>query len=333
MPAAVDISSVDTGPLLAAWEQARAQGLNNRAAAAKLGRTEAELIASGCGRCVTRLLPDALALLRTLPLLGEIKAVVRNRTAVIERAGTVHGIEVNGIGVILVEAEHFEMVCQSAQWKKAFALREETRRGLKLSLQFFNAEGISAAKFFLRPASDIHAFANLAGAFASPDQSAQETVERGVVESSLPLQRPAPAAAGALLAFLQTAVHSRQALTFVSRNPAACLSTSKAIERVKRSEAGGWVNVLDDGLDVHLHEHRIRYLRSVPAAAGDGGWLHWFCDKHAVALSVRCGQGWHTLARAASVPAETEAGPRLPDHPAVGGQPTGGVARCRHRAS
>ena len=85
----------------------------------------------------------------------------------------------------------------------------------------------------------------------------------------------APVAPGALQAFLQTAVQLQEALTFVTRNDAACLSTSKAIERVKRSDRGGWVNVLDDGMDIHLHEDGIRYLRAVADANGDGGWLHW----------------------------------------------------------
>src|SRR4249920_53575 len=110
-----DTRRVDTSCLLAAWERARAEGLNNRAAAAKLGMSEAELIAAGCGRFVTRLLPDALALLRSLPGLGEIKAVVRNPAAVIERAGTVQGVEANGVGAILVEADNFQMVCEIAQ--------------------------------------------------------------------------------------------------------------------------------------------------------------------------------------------------------------------------
>jgi putative hemin transport protein len=293
--------AADADRLLAAWQQARSKGLNNRAAAATLKLSEAELIASGCGRFVTRLLPDTQALLRKLPLLGEIKAVVRNPAAVIERDGTVRGVAGNAAGADLVQADHFEMICEVSQWRKAFALREETSGGLKLSLQFFTAAGTSAAKFFLRPASDVHAFAQLVAAFASSDQSPDESTEPDVAEFRLPLQRTAPVASGALDAFLQAAVQLQQALTFVTRNDAACLSTSKAIERVKRSDRGGWVNVLDDGLDIHLHEDGIRYLRPVSDADGDAGWLHWFSEDEVIALSVRCRQGWQALARSAGV--------------------------------
>ena len=300
-PIAADRAAADTTQLLAGWEQARDRGLNNRAAAAALRVSEAELIASGCGRFVTRLRPDTVALLRALPMLSEIKAVVRNPTAVVERAGTVQGIEITGVSVILVKAENFEMVCQATQWKKAFALREKTAARNKLSIQFFTAAGISAAKFFLRPAGDVKAFTELLNGFADSNQSPQEPVEAGSGESGLTVQELALAPNGALLAFLQTLAGSQHALTFVVRNPAACLATSKAIERVKRSEAGGWVNVLDHDLDVHLHEDRIRYLRPVPDAVGDAGWLHWFSDQQAIALSVRCDLGWQALARAAGV--------------------------------
>jgi putative heme degradation protein len=260
-----------------------------------------ELIASACGQFVTRLLPDAQALLRELPLLGEIKAVVRNPGAVIERDGTVRRVEANASGADLVQADHFEMICEVSRWRKAFALREQTSGGSKLSLQFFTAAGTSTAKFFLRPASDVHAFAQLVAAFASSDQSPDESIESDVAEFRLPLQRTAPVAAGALHAFLHAAVQLREVLTFATRNEAACLSTSKAIERVKRSDRGGWVNVLDDGMDIHLHEDGIRYLRPVSDVGGDAGWLHWFSEDEVIALSVRCKRGWQALARSAGV--------------------------------
>ncbi len=300
-PTATDPRAADASQLLAAWQHARSKGLNNRAAAATLQLSEAELIASACGRFVTRLLPDAQALLRKLTLLGEIKAVVRNPAAVIERDGTVRGVEANAAGADLVQADRFEMLCEVSQWTKGFALREETSGGFKLSLQFFTAAGTSTAKFFLRPGSNVDAFAPLVATFASSDQSPEESIEPKGAEFRFPLHRTAAVAPGALQAFLQTAVQLQGALTFVTRNDAACLSTSKAIERVKRSDRGGWVNVLDDGMDIHLHEDGIRYLRPVADADGDAGWLHWFSEDEAIALSVRCEQGWQALAQGARV--------------------------------
>ncbi|HTO43168.1 MAG TPA: ChuX/HutX family heme-like substrate-binding protein [Burkholderiales bacterium] len=290
---------MDANQLLTAWSEARADGLNNRAVAAKLGVTEAELIASACGRFVTRLRPDTLPLLRELPALGEIKAIVRNPTAVIERAGTVRGSETAAVGVVLVQADHFELMCQAPRWSKAFALREETSRGVKQSVQFFTAAGTSAAKFFLRPSSNLSAFANLVSTFADPDQSQLENIEHPATESGSPLQRLPAAPLGGLTAFLGMAEQLRQLLTFVVRNEAATLSTSRAVERVKRSDRGGWMNVLHDEMDIHLHDERIRYVRCVPDADAGAGWLHWYSDEQAIALSVRCGESWEELAQAA----------------------------------
>jgi putative hemin transport protein len=300
-PTATDSRAADARRVLAAWQKARSKGLNNRAAAATLKLSEAELIASGCGGFVTRLLPDVQALLRRLPLLHEIKAVVRNPAAVIEREGTVRGVETNAAGADVVHADHFEMLCEISQWRKVFALREKTSGGSKLSLQFFTAAGVSAAKFFLRPVSDVHAFSQLVAEFASADQSPEELTKANVAEFRLPLQRTAPVAPGALHAFLYAAVELQDELTFVTRNDAACLSTNKAIQRVKRSDRGSWVNVLDNGMDIHLHEDGIRYLRPVPDANRDAGWLHWFSEDEAIALSVHCEHGWQALARGASV--------------------------------
>ena len=299
-PAGTDSGPTDASQLLAAWERARSNGLNNRAAAATLKVSEAELIASGCGHFVTRLIPDPQGLLRNLSLVGEIKAVVRNPSAVIERDGTVRGVENHG-GADVVQADHFELVCETTQWDKGFALREKTSGGLKLSAQFFTAAGTSAAKFFLRPASDVEAFAHLIAAFTSANQSPQESISPKLAASISPLEQTTNVAPGALMAFLQTAARLRRSLTFVTRNCAACLSTSKAIERVKRSDRGGWVNVLDDGLDIHLHEDGIRYLKPVADENGDGGWLHWLSEEQANALSVRCSHDWPALVRSAGV--------------------------------
>jgi len=299
-PARTDSRPTDASQLLAAWERARSNGLNNRAAAATLKVSEAELIASGCGHFVTRLIPDPQALLRKLSLLGEIKTVVRNPSAVIERDGMVRGVENHG-GADVVQGDHFELLCETTQWDKGFALREKTSGGLKLSAQFFTAAGTSAAKFFLRPASDADAFAHLIAAFTSANQSPHESISPELAAAIAPLEQTTDVAPGALMAFLQTAVRLGQSLTFVTRNRAACLSTTKAIDHVKRSDRGGWVNVLDDGLDIHLHEDGIRYLKPVADENGDGGWLHWFSEEQANALSVRCSQDWPALVRSAGV--------------------------------
>ena len=285
----------DAQHLLAHWQEARARGLNNRAVAAELGVSEAQLIASACGRFATRLRLELPRVLGRLPELREIKAVVRTPEAVLERAGIVHDVGVDGAGQASLRADRFELRGDLGAWHSAFALEERSTQSVKLSLQFFTGEGLSATKFFLRPGGDVTAFRSLVRSLAHPDQSAIERVAPRTTLAYAPLQALTPTPADALLRFLDAAQSAALPLTFLVRSPGATLSAAKIIERVKRSERGEWLNVLDDGLDLHLHEARIKYVRLHSDAGPDAGWVHWFSDQRRVALSVHCQAGWNGL--------------------------------------
>lgn len=291
----------DVGATLnAAWGEARAAGLNNRAAARKLGVSEAQLVASGCGHFATRLQPDFPGLLARLPDLGEIKCIVRNPWSVLERAGHVQEIELDGPGSLRIKADRFETECRVSLWTKGFALEEAADGGSKLSLQFFTAEGTSTAKFFLRRDSSIAAFRALVQAFSAADQSTAETVTAAQPIAYFPLERLVAVRHDGLRDFLETASRGGMRLQLLVRNSGASLTTGKTVERVKRSDRGDWINVLDDGLDLHLHEKTLRYLRLARDPDADAGWFHWVSDRRETSLSVHVQQDWSNLARAAS---------------------------------
>ena len=287
--------SLEPKYLLAAWAAARAESLNNRAAAAQLGISEAQLIASACGTFVTRLRPDFAALLGELPALGEIKAIVRNPLTVLERAGVVESVTHTLTDLIRLAADRFHADCCLDLWRKAFSLEEQGPRGVKRSLQFFTDDGTSAAKFFLRPDSDLTQFLTLVQRYADRDQCADEIVGAARPHPYSPVDRLTEAPEGALFAFLNVARDAKAPLTFIVRNPAAVLSATKSIDRVKRSDAGGWVNVLDEGMDLHLHEEHVRYVRLVPDAESDSGYFHWLSEQRVVMLSVHTATSWDTL--------------------------------------
>ena len=214
------------------------QGLNNRAAAAKLGVSEAELVASGCGRFTTRLRPDFSALLPRLPELGEIKCIVRNAWAVLERAGEVRGIETDAGGARHVQADRFDAECQVALWRKGFALEEAAAHGTKLSLQFFTAEGVSAAKFFLRHDSSITAFRSLVRECADSDQSAVETAAASAPVSYMPLERLVAVRHDGLLHFLQAAT-TRESIAPLVRSGTASRTPRSSNVSTARIRAAG----------------------------------------------------------------------------------------------
>jgi putative hemin transport protein len=285
---------------LEAWAAARASGLNNRATARKLGISERELIASACGDFAMRLRPEFSSLLAALTVLGEIKCVVRNPWAVLERAGTIAAVQPSGSERIVVEADRFALDCDVGLWNAAFALEEAGTHGDKLSIQFFTAEGVSAAKFFLREMDRVETFRALVHAYSASEQTANELVTATAPAAYMPLERLVAIRHDGLFKFLQAASSSAVSLQLVVRSGAATLTTAKRIERVKRSDKGAWVNVLDDGLDVHLHEESLRYVRLSRYPDVDSGWFHWFSDRRGVALSVRVSEHWSELARAAA---------------------------------
>jgi putative heme degradation protein len=285
---------------LEAWAAARANGLNNRAAARQLGISERELIASACGDFATRLRPEFSSLLAALTVLGEIKCVVRNPWAVLERAGTIDTIQPTSSDRLVVQADRFALDCDVGRWDAAFALEETGTHGNKLSMQFFTAAGISAAKFFLRETDRAETFRALAHAYSASEQTANELVTAAAPAAYMPFERLVAARHDGLFKFLQAASSSAVPLQLVVRSGAATLTTAKRIERVKRSDKLPWVNILDDGLDVHLHEESLRYVRLSRDPDTDSGWFHWFSDRRGVALSVRTSERWSELARAAT---------------------------------
>jgi putative heme degradation protein len=285
---------------LEAWAAARASGLNNRAIARKLGISEHELIASACGDFATRLRAEFSSLLAALTVLGEIKCVVRNPWAVLERAGTIEAVQPSGSERLVVEADRFALDCDVGLWDAAFALEEAGARRDKLSVQFFTAAGASAAKFFLREMDRVETFRALAHGYSASEQTANELVTASAPVAYMPLERLVATRHDGLFKFLQAASSNAVPLRLVVRSDAATLTTTKRIERVKRSDKGAWVNVLDDGLDMHLHEESLRHVRLSRDPDADSGWFHWFSDRRAVALSVRVSEGWSELAEAAT---------------------------------
>jgi putative hemin transport protein len=260
------------------WEQARRRGLNNRAAANALGVPEARLVASGCGRFVTRLGGELPELLCGLPALGEIKSVVRNAYAVQERSGRAVAITLHADNGLAIEGDVFHLNTRSEALAKAFALIEPGKYGIKRSLQLFTGSGESAAKFFLTAESNLVAFEALVRAFAGGNQSPQESVAEATVRAP-EAQAAEPAS---LAAFLHEAARLAQPVEIVVANAAASQKTVKVLERIKRSDRGGWINVLDPGLDLHLHEDRITRLRA------EGDRFHWLADDGTEAFCARC---------------------------------------------
>ena len=162
--------------LRAAWLELldRTPKLRIRSAAAELGVTEAELLATRVGDGVRRLRADVAHLLPRLEALGELMALTRNDLVVHEKTGVYRNVEVDGHAAQVVDHD-IDLRIFPGRWRHGFAVETETRRGTRRSLQFFDAHGVAVHKIFLTAASDPEAAEELARELLVDDPSA--TVE------------------------------------------------------------------------------------------------------------------------------------------------------------
>ena len=151
-------SPPDATALASRWAALRTETphLRIRDAAAQLGVSEAELLATGLGTTVTRLDQDAASLLHALPSVGRTMALTRNPSAVSEVRGTYGGVEL-GKHAGQVVGDAIDLRIFASHWKHTFAVNEphpqkpgERRR----SLHVFDATGTAVHKVYLEPDGD-----------------------------------------------------------------------------------------------------------------------------------------------------------------------------------
>ena len=167
----------DTPDLLHRIEALRAAEprLRARELAERLGVTEAEFVAAGCGHTAVRLRPDWPALLHGLEALGPVMALTRNDSAVHERHGVYRNIQINGSQALVLD-EGIDLRIFLGRWHHGFAVAEGASDAPRLSLQIFDADGTAVHKIYVTGQSDGAAYQALVSAFRAEDQSPALTV-------------------------------------------------------------------------------------------------------------------------------------------------------------
>jgi putative hemin transport protein len=275
---------VDTGGIFNEWRRLSASGVNNRAAAAALGVSEAALLATGSGILCTRLACDAQTFLERAQALGPAKYVVRNDYAVLERSGEVRSVTCSGDGLV-AESSSFQLRL-AGRAGCAFALEEPCADGsVKRSLQLFDPAGVTLVKIVFRSDACSAAFGLLADELRHETQAAPAS---RLSEEPLPTSAAAsmPLRGDVLASFLRRAADLAHPLCIRVGNAGATLQCTTAIQRVKRSSRAPWINVLDPTLDLHLYEARIRHVTGEQDPATQTRTLHWSADDGTLALST-----------------------------------------------
>lgn len=266
--------------------------LRQKDIARELGLSEAEVVTARGGDEVTRLRPDWRALVEAFETLGPVMALTRNEWAVIETDGRYGDISIEGpMGQVL--GDRIDLRLFLARWRSVFAVREESSRGIRRSVQTFDRHGVAAHKVHLRPASEVAAFDALVAGFADPsaDQPLREPpepppAERPDTEIDADGLRAAWGAMtdthqffGLLRRFEVTRTQAlrlagpdraRQveasAFTTALREaatreiPTMCFVGSAGVIQIHTGPVerivttGGWINVLDPGFNLHVRD-------------------------------------------------------------------------------
>jgi len=153
--------------------------LHARDFAARHGLAEAELVAAQVGHGATRIAAHPDQLIPRVCTLGDVMALTRNESCVIERRGTYENYH-SGAHAQMVLGDEIDMRFFGKHWLHAFALEEGDSR----SIQVFDAAGDAVHKVHLKPSSDVAAFARLVEALRLDDQSDSLVLEpRAITEA------------------------------------------------------------------------------------------------------------------------------------------------------
>jgi putative hemin transport protein len=149
-----------------------------REASAKLGVSEAELVAARCaGGEAVRLAAQPRALLERVPALGRVTARSQSRYATLASNGT-YGAPDIGEHTGIVVGDHIDLRIFPSGWTFAYGVTDAGRRGPEHSLQIFDAHGAPAHTVALGPASDLGAYQRLVAALATIPETAPLALDR-----------------------------------------------------------------------------------------------------------------------------------------------------------
>ncbi|PLQ00694.1 hemin-degrading factor [Cupriavidus pauculus] len=278
--------------------------LRIRDRAQRLGASEAELVAAGCGVAVRQLSGTAQQLFRDLGTLGTVMALSRNDHAVHERHGQYQGIEADGpVGIVL--GPDIDLRMFFGGWRFFYAVTENGRD----SLQFFDKAGEAVHKVYRTDATDAAAWQAYIG------RHAVETVTQVVVEPIVaPADADMPADAEAMRAHWlglkdthdffamlrqfkvsrlgalrtagndlaqqvgHTAVETMLGRAAESALPIMCFVANRGIVQIhtgpvhKLVRTGPWFNVLDEAFNLHLNTEAVASSWVVNKPTADG-WV------------------------------------------------------------
>lgn len=170
------------------YVQAKADnpGKYARDLATLMGISEAELTHSRVGHDAKRLQADARTLLAALETVGEVKAITRNTYAVHEHLGRYENQHLSGHAGLILNPRELDLRLFLNHWASAFTLSEETRHGVRHSIQFFDHQGDALHKVYTTQQTDLPAWEALLAQFISAENPALQLEPLSAAEAAAP---------------------------------------------------------------------------------------------------------------------------------------------------
>jgi putative hemin transport protein len=176
------ITENSTTTLRTAWKgiQQAKPGIRIREAAAELGSSEAQLLATTIGDETIRLDGNWQELVKRLPELGRVMSLTRNDGCILEHKGAFQKVNTFGKGAHMMGTVigPIESRIFFNAWHVAFAVKQKKEDRYLISLQVFDHSGEAVTKIYLQETSNTDAFEKLMNDFASDDQRPEQITKK-----------------------------------------------------------------------------------------------------------------------------------------------------------
>ncbi len=134
-----------------------------------LGVSEAELTEARLSHDAIRLDIDARTLLTELENVGGTKSITRNEYAVHEQQGEYKNQHLNGHAGLVLNPRELDLRLFLSQWHMIYALTEQSPKGPRLSLQFFDAQGNAVHKVYATDETHLEKWAALVAQYTAKE--------------------------------------------------------------------------------------------------------------------------------------------------------------------
>lgn len=165
----------------AIWENPKRRA---RDLASHLDLPEAALVDALVGEAATRIEADPNVLIPRIEELGEVMALTRNESCVSERVGTYTDYR-PGPHASMIFSNDIDLRFFPSHFKFAYAVEQHTDKGLKRSVQIFDAAGDAVHKIHLRDSSSHDAWTGFVNALTvARDEDTPSYAERAPIEAA-----------------------------------------------------------------------------------------------------------------------------------------------------